>query len=167
MLSAVAPARNYANRKRTELVARRRHARSPARHPKENAVSIIDHVGLSVSDYANAKRWYERALLPLGIKQLMEHGEACGFGREKPDFWISKGPGAFQRAEQLESITPVHLAFRARSREEVDAFYRAALEAGGKDFGPPGIRAIYHPNYYGAFVLDLDGHNVEAVFHGG
>jgi predicted lactoylglutathione lyase len=97
----------------------------------------------------------------------MEFGEACGFGRsKKPDFWIGKGPTSFQTPEQLRVITPTHLAFVARSRAEVDDFHRAALQAGGKDFGAPGVRPVYHPGYYGAFVLDPDGHNVEAVIHG-
>jgi catechol 2,3-dioxygenase-like lactoylglutathione lyase family enzyme len=76
------------------------------------------------------------------------------------------GPTSFQKAEHLRAITPTHLAFSATSRAEVDAFYRAALEAGGKDYGAPGVRAHYHPNYYGAFVLDPDGHDIEAVFQG-
>jgi catechol 2,3-dioxygenase-like lactoylglutathione lyase family enzyme len=96
----------------------------------------------------------------------MEFGQACGFGREqKPDFWIGKGPTSFQRPEHLALITPVHVAFHARSREEVRAFHAAALAAGGTDFGAPGLRPEYHPGYYGAFVLDPDGHNMEAVCH--
>ncbi|XXS67421.1 VOC family protein [Sorangium sp. So ce131] len=130
-------------------------------------MTLLDHVSLNVSDYERSKAFYEKALAPLGVKLLMEYGVAGGFGRDnKPDFWIAKGPGSYQKSEQLAIISPVHLAFTARSREEVDAFYQAALAAGAKDFGPPGIREIYHPNYYGAFVLDPDGHNVEAVYHG-
>jgi catechol 2,3-dioxygenase-like lactoylglutathione lyase family enzyme len=129
-------------------------------------MSILDHVSLMVSDYARSKAFYEKVLAPLGIKLIMEYGEAGGFGRDtKPDFWIAKGPASFQTPEQVRIITPTHLAFAARSREEVDAFYRAALEAGGKDFGAPGPRPVYHPGYYGAFALDPDGHNVEAVIH--
>jgi catechol 2,3-dioxygenase-like lactoylglutathione lyase family enzyme len=131
-------------------------------------MSILDHVTLTVSDYAKAKAFYERALAPLGITALMDFGQACGFGRDqKPSFWIGAGPASFQNAEQLRVITPAHVAFVAGSRAEVEAFHKAALEAGGKDFGAPGIRAHYHPNYYGAFVLDPDGHDIEAVFHGG
>jgi catechol 2,3-dioxygenase-like lactoylglutathione lyase family enzyme len=131
-------------------------------------MSLIDHVTLPVSDYARSKAFYEKALAPLGVKVLMEFGKACGFGRDrKPDFWLGEGPASFQTAEHLKVITPMHLAFAARSRAEVDAFYAAALEAGGRDFGKPGIREIYHPGYYGAFVLDPDGHDVEAVIHGG
>jgi predicted lactoylglutathione lyase len=85
---------------------------------------------------------------------------------EKPDFWIGTGPTSFHKPEHLRVITPTHIAFKARSRAEVEAFYKAALEAGGKDFGAPGLRTHYHPNYYGAFILDPDGHDIEAVFHG-
>ena len=126
----------------------------------------LDHVTLTVSDYARAKAFYEKALAPLGIKSLMDFGQACGFGHEKPDFWIGAGPSSFQNPEQLRVITPTHVAFAAANRAEVDAFYQAALAAGGKDYGAPGVRAHYHPGYYGAFVLDPDGHDIEAVFHG-
>jgi catechol 2,3-dioxygenase-like lactoylglutathione lyase family enzyme len=131
-------------------------------------MSLIDHVTLFVTDYARSKAFYEEALAPLGVKQLMEYGKACGFGRDtKPDFWIGQGPTSFQTAEHAKAVTPTHLAFAARTRAEVDAFYTAAMASGGRDFGKPGLREIYHPHYYGAFVLDPDGHNVEAVIHGG
>lgn len=117
---------------------------------------VLDHVGLTVSDYARAKAFYSQALAPLGITLLMEFGsDAAGFGRDKPYFWI--GPGT--------AAGPIHIAFGASTRAEVDAFYKAAMAAGGKDNGAPGVRAQYHPTYYGAFVLDPDGHNVEAVCH--
>jgi len=127
-------------------------------------MSIIDHTGLSVSDYQRSLRFYEQALKPLGISIVMEVSAeqtgdfpAAGLGREgKPDFWLS-GQG--------QTTPHVHFAFVADNRAAVDAFYKAALAAGAKDNGPPGIRAMYHPNYYGAFVLDPDGHNVEAVCH--
>jgi catechol 2,3-dioxygenase-like lactoylglutathione lyase family enzyme len=127
----------------------------------------LDHITLVVSDYARAVAFYKKALAPLGIKVLMEFGKACGFGRDKPDFWIGTGPTSFHKPEHLHIITPTHVAFAAQSRAEVEAFYKAALEAGGKDFGAPGVRAHYHPKYFGAFVLDPDGHDIEAVFHGG
>ncbi len=131
------------------------------------STSILDHVTLIVKDYARSREFYEKALAPLGIKRVMEFGQACGYGRDrKPDFWIGTGPTSFQKPEQLRTITPTHIAFKARSHAEVDAFYQAALEAGGTDFGKPGLRTHYHPNYYGAFVLDPDGHDIEAVFHG-
>jgi catechol 2,3-dioxygenase-like lactoylglutathione lyase family enzyme len=129
-------------------------------------MSTLDHVGINVSDYARSKAFYEIALAPLGIGLVMEYGKAAGFGREKkPDFWIGEGKTSFQKPEQLASITPVHVCFAARSREEVDAFHAAAVAAGGRDNGPPGIRAEYHPRYYGAFIIDPDGHNVEAAIH--
>ena len=132
-----------------------------------HGMSILDHVTLTVRDFARSREFYGLVLAPLGITEVMSFGEACGYGRSgKPDFWIGTGPASFQTADQLRTITPTHLAFAARSREEVDAFHRAALAAGARDFGAPGVRAIYHPNYYGAFVLDLDGHNIEAVIHG-
>lgn len=129
-------------------------------------MSIIDHISLTVSDYERSKSFFTAALAPLGIAPVREYGQACGFGRgPKPDFWIGVGPASFQTEAQLQPITPVHVAFAARSREEVDAFYAAALAAGARDFGPPGPRPVYHPGYYGAFVLDPDGHNIEAVIH--
>ena len=124
---------------------------------------MIDHIGFSVLDYARSKAFYESALGPLGYTLVMEvtaeeTGQAAaGFGSGgKPDFWI----GAEGKLEK-----PVHVAIVANARPAVDAFYRAALAAGGKDNGAPGLRANYHPSYYAAFVLDPDGHNIEAVCH--
>lgn len=124
--------------------------------------NTLDHVGLTVSDYARARSFYSAALQPLGIALVMELDrattggfEGAGYGKGKPDFWISGGP----------PTSPIHIAFAAASRAEVDAFYKAAIAAGGKDNGAPGLRPHYHENYYGAFVLDPDGHNVEAVCH--
>jgi catechol 2,3-dioxygenase-like lactoylglutathione lyase family enzyme len=126
---------------------------------------MIDHTGVVVSDFDKSKQFYLAALAPIGFSLLAEfpasvtgHTDVAGFGEPpKPEFWISRG---------TPNNPPVHVAFRVSSRTLVDAFYRAAIEAGGTDNGPPGIRAHYHPNYYGAFVLDPDGHNIEAVFHG-
>ena len=125
---------------------------------------MIDHTGISVSNFAKSKAFYSAALAPIGYAMLMEFPAAitkstdvAGFGEApKPDFWISGG---------TPNQPPIHVAFRVTSRAAVDAFYRAALEAGATDNGPPGIRAHYHPDYYGAFVLDPDGHNIEAVCH--
>jgi catechol 2,3-dioxygenase-like lactoylglutathione lyase family enzyme len=129
-------------------------------------MSILDHIGINVTDYARSKAFYEKALLPLGIGLIMEYGTWCGFGRnKKPDFWIGQGVTKYQKPEQVALITPVHVSFSAKSRADVEAFHKAALAAGGRDNGAPGIRKVYHPNYYGAFVLDPDGHNVEAVVH--
>jgi catechol 2,3-dioxygenase-like lactoylglutathione lyase family enzyme len=127
---------------------------------------LLDHITLIVRDYERSKAFYQRVLAPLGVKVIAEYGQACGFGREpKPDFWIGVGPSSFHKPEQLRIITPMHVAFTTRNRAEVDAFHAAALAAGASDFGAPGLRTHYHPNYYGAFALDPDGHNVEAVYH--
>ncbi len=119
---------------------------------------MIDHTGFGVSDYAASKAFYERALAPLGISLIMEVMEAAaGFGSGgKPIFWLE---------ERRTPVTEVHVAFLAKDRATVDAFHAAGLEAGGKDNGAPGVRATYHPDYYGAYVLDPDGNNVEAVCH--
>jgi catechol 2,3-dioxygenase-like lactoylglutathione lyase family enzyme len=118
---------------------------------------IIDHIGFTVSDYAKSKEFYARCLAPLGIGLVMEVEGWAGFGQDrKPELWF----GA-----DTSPHTPMHIAFIADTRQQVDRFYQAALAAGGKDNGPPGIREIYHPNYYGAFVFDPDGHNIEAVCH--
>ena len=125
---------------------------------------MIDHIGIDVTDFERSKVFYSLALAPLGYALLMEvpaaltgQTDVAGFGEApKPDFWISRGTA---------NRPPVHVAFRAANRKMVDAFYRAALAAGGKDYGAPGLRPHYHPNYYGAFVIDPDGHNIEAVCH--
>jgi catechol 2,3-dioxygenase-like lactoylglutathione lyase family enzyme len=118
---------------------------------------MIDHLTLKVSDYARSKPFYAAALKPLGYVVAMEYGGGCGLGVPgKPDLWL------FQ---DLQNTRPTHVAFRAESREAVDAFHEAALGAGARDNGRPGIRKDYHPSYYAAFVLDPDGHNVEAVCH--
>ena len=124
---------------------------------------MIDHVGFPVSDYARSKVFYEKALAPLGytlIKEVQQNqydAKAAGFGANgKPDFWIG-GEGGLNH--------PLHVALTAKDRASVDAFYHAAIAAGGKDNGSPGLRPRYHANYYAAFVLDPDGHNIEAVCH--
>ncbi|RTL23918.1 MAG: VOC family protein [Burkholderiales bacterium] len=125
---------------------------------------MIDHTGLVVSDFDQSKAFYRQALAPLGYTLLAEFPAAvtgstdvAGFGEPpKPDFWISRG---------TPNQPPIHIAFRVGTRAAVDAFHRAALAAGGRDNGAPGLRAHYHPHYYGAFVLDPDGHNIEAVCH--
>jgi catechol 2,3-dioxygenase-like lactoylglutathione lyase family enzyme len=121
---------------------------------------MLDHLGLNVSDYDRSRDFYAQALAPLGLSLLMEPMPRIGgFGREgKPTFWITD-----QRRPVTENV---HVAFAAPDRATVDAFHAAALAAGGVDNGAPGVRAIYHPTYYGAYVLDPDGNNVEAVSHG-
>lgn len=125
---------------------------------------MIDHIGLHVHDVAKATEFFLKALAPLGIGIVMqvsaeETGGAphVGFGAsQKPFFWIG---------ESDEPSGPLHIAFAADTRAAVDAFYAAAIKAGATDNGKPGLRPEYHANYYGAFVLDLDGNNIEAVCH--
>lgn len=118
---------------------------------------MIDHLGLRVADLDRSKRFYTEALAPLGYALLFEHPiSGAGFGRgQKPSLWIKVGPPA----------PGLHVAFAADDRDAVQAFHRAALAAGGRDHGAPGPRPEYHAGYYGAFVLDPDGHNLEAVCH--
>ena len=117
---------------------------------------MIAHASIPVSNYKNAKEFYNKALAPLGYTNNMEYGEAAGFMEGgHTSFWIGK----------KDTVVPGHIAFEAKSKEEVDNFYKAALEAGGKDNGAPGYRTDYWPGYYAAFVYDADGHNVEAVWY--
>lgn len=124
---------------------------------------MIDHTGLKVSNPQKSKTFYDKALGPLGYEPLRvvppeyTGGKVCiGYGvPPKPDFWMMEG----------QHTDKIHVAFRADTRKQVDEFYRAALAAGGRDNGAPGPRPHYHKDYYGAFVLDPDGHNIEAVCH--
>ncbi len=128
---------------------------------------IIDHIVITVANFERSRAFYEAALAPLGIRLVKSWGQGGGFGAlntNKPDFWIGEGAMDFVTEEQAKVNTPIHVAFAADTREAVDAFHAAAIAAGGRDHGKPGKRD-YHPNYYGAFVLDPDGHNVEAVCH--
>ena len=118
---------------------------------------MFDHVGLGVSDLSASKAFFSAALAPLGVSVAMEGEYGIGLGKKgKPSLWLSQ-------AEAKPSA--LHLAFAAHTRAEVDAFYNEALAAGGKDNGAPGLRPHYHADYYGAFVIGPDGHNVEAVCH--
>jgi len=125
---------------------------------------MIDHTGIVVSSVFQSKQFYRAALAAIGYEMLVEipaavtgHSDVVGFGEAgKPDFWISEGS---------PNRPPIHIAFRVNDRKLVDAFYDAAIKAGGKDNGKPGPRPHYHIHYYGAFVLDPDGHNIEAVCH--
>lgn len=123
---------------------------------------MINHITLLVSNLEKSKAFYSRALKPLGYKLLKETPTAAGFGVEdtegKRDFWIKVG-GSKKQAHSFSC-----LAFTASSKQMVDDFHKATLEAGGKDNGAPGYRKHYHPGYYAAYVLDTDGHNIEAVF---
>lgn len=126
---------------------------------------MLDHVGFAVSDFEKSKAFYLQALAPLGYGLVMEvtedmtggHGAHAGFGEAgKPDFWIGSAGGPAPK---------LHIALAAKDRAMVDGFHKAAIAAGGRDNGAPGLRPEYHPDYYGAFVLDPDGHNIEAVCH--
>jgi catechol 2,3-dioxygenase-like lactoylglutathione lyase family enzyme len=126
---------------------------------------MIDHIGLSVADYEKSKAFYDAVMPTIGASCIValtaaDTGgtyEGAGYGvGGKPSFWI--GTGGRTRGS-------LHIAFVAESRAAVDAFHAAAIAAGATCNGPPGIRAHYHPNYYGAFAFDLDGHNIEAVCH--
>ena len=118
---------------------------------------LFDHVSLPVRDLARSRAFYERALQPFGVR-VVESSLGPGFAiDDRGDFWIR---------EQEMAAGSVHIAFAAPDRETVDAFHAAAVEAGGVDNGRPGLRPHYHSGYYAAFVLDPDGNNVEAVFHG-
>jgi catechol 2,3-dioxygenase-like lactoylglutathione lyase family enzyme len=118
---------------------------------------MLDHIGYNVRDFAVSKAFYVQALAPLGIVILVQGEGWAMMGRDgKPQFWF----GALGTPQ-----TGVHLAFAAADREQVRRFHAAALAAGGKDNGGAGLRPQYHPNYYGAFAIDPDGNNVEAVYH--
>jgi catechol 2,3-dioxygenase-like lactoylglutathione lyase family enzyme len=125
---------------------------------------MLDHIGFAVTNFGQSKAFYQKALSPLSIGVVTEvaaeqtGGDAhAGFGSDgKPFFWIGDGS---------RLAGPVHVAFTAQSRADVDAFHRAGIDAGGRDNGAPGLRPHYHPNYYGAFILDPDGNNIEAVCH--
>ncbi|GAB0116170.1 VOC family protein [Acidisoma sp. 7E03] len=119
---------------------------------------MLDHVTIGVTDLARARAFYTAALAPLGLAEMASDGaDYAGFGdREKAFFWIGLKPGP---------LTGTHVAFTVADRTTVDRFHAAALAAGGRDHGAPGLRPHYHADYYGAFVLDPDGHNIEAVCH--
>lgn len=141
-------------------------AKSPLKPAADYPWDMIDHISINVSNSEASIAFYAAALEPLGYRIVMEHGPVAGMGAPlpnapenapiPPDLWIVPA----------ESPTPCHIAVSASSAKQVDAFYRAAMAAGGADNGEPGERPHYHPGYYAAFVLDPDGNNLEAVFHG-
>jgi catechol 2,3-dioxygenase-like lactoylglutathione lyase family enzyme len=116
--------------------------------------TTVDHVSINVGNFERSRAFYVAALKPLGLRVVQDYGTAIGMGAEYPFLWIGEGDAGH-----------VHLAFRAGTTAEVDAFYKAAIAAGGKDNGAPGVRSEYSENYYAAFVHDPDGHNIEAVCH--
>lgn len=127
---------------------------------------MIDHLSSYTVNYEISKNFYEKAFAPLGYTLQMEFvaewnadfptQKMCAFGVDKATYWL---------IEVKEPATPRHIAFAAKTRADVDAFYDAAIKAGGKDNGAPGLRPHYHENYYGAFIIDPDGNNIEAVCH--
>jgi catechol 2,3-dioxygenase-like lactoylglutathione lyase family enzyme len=130
----------------------------PPHSPGNGSTEMLDHVTIGVSDIERSKAFYDSALGPLGIERLYAEGDgSAGYGANgKAFFWIGR---------KSVSQSGAHIAFTAVDRETVDRFHTAALAAGGKDNGAPGLRPHYHSHYYGAFVLDPDGHNIEAVCH--
>src|SRR5262249_3641513 len=133
--------------------------RAPFRLRDKGRLTMFDHIGLNVMDYAKSRAFYERALAPLGYHVVMASDErkGAGFGHDdKPEFWVS---------ERAPVGTGTHVAFSCAERATVDAVFAAAIEAGGRDDGWPGLREHYHPTYYAAFVIDPDGNNIEAVCH--
>ncbi len=124
-------------------------------------VRMIDHITIGVADFARSTAFYDKVLAPLGVTRLFDVPEensdgvkVTGYGDDRPWFWL---------AEENATTGLLHVAFQATSRADVDAFHEAAMSAGGADNGPPGLREQYHPGYYAAFVIDPDGHNIEAV----
>ena len=129
----------------------------PQSSPTRHTASVIDHLKLHVRDVERSRAFYAEALAPLGYRAMFEPAPGVvGFGADRPDFWVALDP---------EATGVAHVAFGVDSTAAVDAFHAAALDAGGRDNGAPGPRPQYHPRYYGAFVLDPDGNNVEAVCH--
>jgi catechol 2,3-dioxygenase-like lactoylglutathione lyase family enzyme len=119
---------------------------------------MIAHTGILVSDYQKSKEFYTRLLKTLGYSQNMEYGESAGFNDGKnTDFWVNR--------DAEKGMAKMHVAFEAKNKDEVDAFYKEALEAGGSDNGAPGYRTDYWPGYYAAFIHDPDGHNIEVVWY--
>jgi len=123
---------------------------------------MFDHMGFTVRDFNKSREFFEKALAPLGITLMLfrEKLNAAGFGMGtgRPKFWIGQ-------ADATHGEDEIHICFSAKTRAEVSAFYEAAIKAGGRDNGKPGLRPEYHPNYFGAFVFDPDGNNIEACCH--
>lgn len=129
---------------------------------------LIDHIGITVANIDKSKAFYVQALEPLGIVLIAEDEGWLGFGandEQKAEFWFGEASQNSDQHGQHQTSTPMHIAFKAENRAQVDAFFHAAIAAGARCNGKPGLREIYHPNYYGAFVIDPDGHNIEAVCH--
>ena len=126
---------------------------------------MIDHISLGIANLSRARKFYDQALKPLGIRMVFAvpgYGYGYGLAKDAPKFWIGL-PLAKRR--KAKACAGSHVAFMAETRKAVDAFYKAAIKAGGKDNGKPGLRPQYHANYYGAFVIDPEGHAIEACCH--
>jgi catechol 2,3-dioxygenase-like lactoylglutathione lyase family enzyme len=121
---------------------------------------MFDHVSIGVADIARSKKFYDATLKPLGISLLSDGESSLGYGEKAVQLWL----GATKKPVKADVDSGLHFCFLAKDRAAVDAFYAAALKAGGKDNGKPGLRTDYSPDYYGAFVIDPDGNNVEAVW---
>ncbi|MBM3600061.1 MAG: VOC family protein [Alphaproteobacteria bacterium] len=122
---------------------------------------MLDHLSIGVADLDASRRFYDRTLKPLGYKRVMnfkDEASGYGIGPQAPQFWLNL-------TKRSKASPGSHIAFSAGDRKSVRAFHRAALKAGGRDNGKPGLRPEYHPTYYGAFIIDLDGHRIEAVCH--
>jgi catechol 2,3-dioxygenase-like lactoylglutathione lyase family enzyme len=127
---------------------------------------MIDHIVVTVESYEKSKAFYTKVLAPLGYGLVMEYPGGGGFGKDgKPSFWIGDVRPGYWQPGHAPGKAPIHMAFLAPNRAAVRAFHAAALEAGAKDYGAPGTWPRYHANYYGAFVVDPDGNNLEAVIH--
>ncbi len=124
----------------------------------EKVLSPLDHLTITPSDYEKALIFYDAVLAPLSIKRLIPKDDSCGFGIDRPFFWLGAPD------EEHLPTKNIHIAFSAGSKEEVVAFHATAIKAGGIDHGAPGYRTKYHTGYYAAFILDLDGNNIEALY---
>ena len=121
---------------------------------------MLDHVSIGVRDLAAAKRFYDSVLQPVGYRCLHDGTETAGYGKDRGIFWLAVA----ENPVPPDETSGLHFGFTAPTREAVDAFHRAALAAGGRDNGAPGLRPEYGPAYYAAFAIDLDGYRIEAVF---
>lgn len=134
---------------------------------------MLDHIGITVANFDRSMAFYDKVLGSIGYRRMMTlipgeypgPNKVAGYGRDQPQFWIGENGMSFWDERHAPAKSPIHLAFKADGPEQVKAFYEAALAAGGTDYGPPGPRPQYHPGYYGAFILDPDGNNIEAVCH--
>lgn len=129
---------------------------------------MICHICITVSDLEKSTNFYNSILAPLGYHKVLEFPNAVGFGNQgKPSFWIGTAPpGEYWKEGHEAGRSPIHFAFQSQTNEAVDAFHKLGLELGAEDYGAPGLREHYHSHYYGAFLIDPDGNNIEAVCHG-